>query len=129
MKKFKSKYWQVNLPDDWSSESDEESVILFRENGVGELQISTTELEEEGTDELLYSLAAEHLEAGADYDDVEFSAFKGITLDYEVDGEYCCEWYLMSGNLLVYATYACDANEEDKEEDVAELIMESLQIV
>ena len=49
-------------------------------------------------------------------------------LDYEIDDEYGCEWYLLAGSLFLFITYVCDAGDEEQEHDVVELILESLGV-
>ena len=128
MNKFEHQHWRINLPDDWETESDTEFDSFFHPNGYGELQISTTNYDEPVTEELLSELAIEHLEAGADPEEVAFGEFEGFSFDYEVEGEYCRELYLMYDTLMLFVTYICDAGDDDKEEDLVEFILESLMI-
>ena len=128
MNRFDHQYWRVNLPEDWESESESDLDSFFHTNGHGELQISTTNYDDPVTDELLSELASEHLESGADPEEVELGEFVGFSFDYEVDNEYCREWYLMYDTLMLFATYICDVGDNDKEEDLVEFILESLTV-
>lgn len=130
MKKFKpqSDYWQITLPDDWQVDDDDEELTFFHPDGVGELQISTIKYDTAPEGDVLLELAAEHLEAGAEPEEITLGEFDGIVLDYELEGEYGCEWYLLSGSLLLFVTYICDVSEDDQEHDVIEMILESLTV-
>ena len=128
MKQLKSSYWQVNIPEGWSVEHDPECETLLDPDGIGEVQISATMLDEQVSNDVLMGLASEHIDAGADFEEVELGDFSGITLDYEDEEGYWQEWYLMSDSLILFVTYACDPEHEGKIEDVVEMILESLKI-
>jgi len=131
MKKYQSQNWQITLPDEWRVEEDDDEddvLTLFHPDGVGELQISAVKYDAPPEAEILLELAAEHIEAGAQPEEVTLGEFDGIMLDYKLDGEYGCEWYLLSGSLLLFVTYVCDSADDEQEYDVVELILESLTI-
>lgn len=127
MKHFISEYWQVNLPDDWVGREDPDSTTLYHPEGTGELQISASKYETDISDDELLELVEEHLESGADVEEVVCGRFEGLTLDYEAEDEYWREWYLSSGPILLFVTYVCDLADEEKEGDLVEFILESLQ--
>ena len=126
--RFEHQYWRVNLPENWEADSEPDLVSFFHPDGFGELQISTTNYDEPVTEELLSDLASEHLEAGADPEEVELGEFGGFSFDYEIEGEYCREWYLMYDTLMLFVTYICNVGDDDKEEDLVEFILESLTV-
>ncbi len=128
MKKYQAQYWQITLPDDWQVEEDEEVLAIFHPDGVGELQISTVKYDQPVSGDALLEFAEEHIDAGAEPEEITLGEFDGIVLDYEIDDEYGCEWYLASGSLFLFVTYVCDAGDEEQEHDVVELILESLAI-
>ncbi len=128
MKKYQSQYWQITLPDEWQVEDENNVLILFHPDGVGELQISAIKYDTSPDGDVLLELAAEHIDAGAEPEEITLGEFDGIMLDYELDGEYGCEWYLLSGPLLLFVTYICDSADEEQEHDVIELILESLTV-
>ena len=127
MKTIKTSFWQISLPDDWQCEHDADSDVIFSPEGVGELQISTSKFDSPVTGDHLYELAEEHLDADAEEEEIEFGEFSGITFEYEMDGEFWQEWYLMSGNILLFITYACDLGDEENEIDIIEFILDSLK--
>lgn len=127
MKEYKSKFWQLDLPDAWAVDEDDEIACFYMDEGFGELQISASKLDEQVTQDTLLSMAAEHLEAGAEPEQVQCGAFSGITVYYEFEGEFWQEWYLMSGTLMLFVTYVCDLDDEGKEVDMVEVILSSLK--
>ncbi len=117
------------MPDEWQVDDEAEVLTLYHPEGVGELQISTIKFDEPLSGDALLKLAAEHIEAGAEPEEVTLGEFDGIVLEYEVDGEYGCEWYLLAGSLFLFVTYVCDCGDDEQEHDVVEFILESLTLI
>lgn len=129
MKSYRSAYWQVDLPDDWVSEQEDDSVVLYQPDHGGSIVLSAVREEQEISDEYLEDLVEEHIEAGAELEEVELGNFAGLSCCYEGEGEYWCEWYLRSDQLLLFVTYNCSLEEEGTQDDVVESILESLQVI
>jgi len=129
MRKYKTKYWSVNIPTLWDAEySDEdEADVIYDNNGVGELIISTVYDETGIVDEQLEAMAAEHLDSQTELEDVVLGDFAGIAVSYTKDAEYWCEWYLCTENVLLFASYNCAEDKAEEDEDVVESILESLE--
>ncbi|HSJ48627.1 MAG: hypothetical protein OQK27_05665 [Gammaproteobacteria bacterium] len=128
MKKHHDQLWEITLPDDWEVEADEDSVSLYHPDGPGTIQISATRQEEGIRDEDLREMAADHLEAGAELEEVELGDFDGFVLRYDTEGEYWCEWYLKAEDRLLFVTYACALEEEGEEEDLVEAVLDTLAL-
>ena len=128
MKTFKTADWQIDLPDHWQVEQQEDFLVIHDPGGTGELQISATRFDEPVSGEMLYDMAAGHLQANAEEDEVELGDFAGITLDYESGSEYWQEWYLMSGPVFLFATYGCDLVDEGSEDDIIAAMLDSLRL-
>lgn len=127
MSKYTSRYWSVVLPEDWQGESDDESDVLYAEEGYGELCISADRQDKKPDDDFLKYLAEEHISAGAQTYPVKLGDFNGFTLSYDTDEEYWIEWYLCSGNVVLFATYQCQTIEEGIEDEMVRRIMGSLR--
>ena len=129
MKKFQSTYWQIDLPEDWVLETDDDAVSLFNPDSSGTLMISTIKEDEIISDEYLEELVTEHLDAGADLQEVECGEFDGVSCCYEADEGYWCEWFLRHGTIMLFVTYDCALDDEGKEDDMVDSMLESLSIV
>lgn len=128
MKSFSQDNWKITLPDDWVAEDEVDYVSLYHPDGVGDLLISTFEHEHAVTDDDLEEFAADHIDSEVESEDVECGDFTGFSFCYEVENEYLCEWYLKSDNLMLFVTYSCALEDEDKsEEDIVDTILDSLQ--
>ncbi len=129
MNTFGDHLWQVNLPDGWVAEQEAESALLYHPDGPGTLQISAVPHGDTVTAADLRAIAAEHLDAGAQTEDVGLGSFSGFTLSYGLDDEFWREWYLHHGKTLLFATYNCDLDDEGKEDEIVELILNTLHTV
>jgi hypothetical protein len=128
MKTFVDEFWSLGIPDEWITERYPECVGLHQPEGIGELQISASRQERTVTLSDLRAVAAEHIEAGAITHSVKLGDFDGLSFSYDVDDEYWSEWYLKAGPILLFATYSCAAEDEGKEDEVVEAVLETLRI-
>jgi len=127
MNTFGNHLWQVNLPDGWVAEQETESALLYHPDGPGTLQISAIPQNDTVTTADLRAIAVEHLEEGAQTDDVELGEFSGFSLSYGINDEFWREWYLRCGSTLLFVTYNCDLDAEGKEDDIVDLILGTLR--
>lgn len=129
MRKYKTKHWSVNIPTLWDAEFSDGSDVIYDKQGVGELVISTLYDEQGVSDEQLEAMAAEHLDSDAELEDVKLGDFSGVCVSYSKDSEYWCEWYLRTKNILLFASYNCDEDQAEEDEDVVESVLESLEVI
>ena len=129
MKTYQSNSWSISLPDAWDEEHDDEGVTLFDPQGTGALEITAVEQEDVVDDGFLEYMAAEHLEAGAEPEEVELGDFEGLELSYGDETNYWREWYLRADKLMLYITYHCPLADEGREDDEVDMILGTLQLV
>ena len=128
MKTYIDVNWQINIPDDWQAEQDPDCVSIFHDESFGILQISAEQFDDELDLETLQDFADEHIEAGAELEEIELGPFNGFTLDYSIDNEYWQEWYLMYDRLFIFITYNCQLEDESSEDDIIETILATIKI-
>ncbi|MDH5444438.1 MAG: hypothetical protein OEY52_02710 [Gammaproteobacteria bacterium] len=128
MKTYTDNFWQITIPDDWQAELDDDCTSIFHDDSFGILQISAEEFEDEVDYETLAELAEEHIDAGAELEDIQLGPFEGFTLDYSIDKEFWREWYLCYDRLFIYVTYNCLLEDESSEDDIVDTILSSLKI-
>lgn len=128
MKTYTSKLWQVYLPAEWQAEQEDDTVVLYHPEHEGSILISAIREDEAISDEYLADLIDEHIDAEAEMEQVEFGPFDGLSICYETEGDYWCEWYLRADRILLFITYNCPLDLEDAQDDVVESILESLQV-
>ena len=128
MQNYITEFWQLDLPVGWETEEEEGVVSLYDPDSSGTLVLSASNEEEDISDDYLEELLSEHIDAGADIEDVEYNDFSGVSCCYDDAEEYWCEWYLRAGPILLFITYNCPIEDEGNEEDVIESILESLAL-
>ena len=128
MQTFTDDYWQIQIPDDWTAEKDPDCVSIYHDESFGILQISAEQFDDDVTFETLQDFAEEHIEAGAELEDLDLGQFSGFTLDYSIDNEYWREWYLKYDRLFIFVTYNCQLEDESNEDDIIDTILSSLKI-
>lgn len=127
MKIYTHTHYNINLPDGWTVENEADYTSFYLPDGIGDLIISSFEREQEVTDDDLEEFAADHIDSDVDSEEVEYGEFTGFSFCYDIDEEYLCEWYLKSGNLMLFITYSCALEDEDNsEEDIVESMLDSL---
>ena len=128
MPEFITEWWRCNIPDDWKSDDSEGCATFTSKNGFGALQISAFKKEDrEVTDEDLRDFASDHVNAGANLSSVSFGDFIGLYVAYSVeDQEFWCEYWLRSGQVMIYVTYNCLLSEKENELSTIEDILDSL---
>jgi hypothetical protein len=129
MQNYKSEQWQLDLPDHWQIEQIDDAVSFYDPDSSGTLLVSTIVEEEPISDDYLEEMVAEHLENGADLHEIEFGQFDGVTCCYEADEGYWCEWYLRRGRIMLFITYDCALEDEGKEDDLIDSILETLSVI
>jgi hypothetical protein len=124
---FLSPWWSASLPSGWRGVEEPTCVTISRQPRLGILQVSAAR-KPEGvvTDQDLQDFAEEHVATGKTLVRVEYKAFSGFSIDYLKDCLFWREWWLRSGNLMIYATYNVEKDKEDIEKNDLDYILSSL---
>lgn len=129
MNEFFTHYWKLRLPEGWVVEQEEDCYSIFDEQGPGVLQISSLRQMQAITVDDLKEFARDHIDAGADMENVTLGNFNGITISYEVEDNVWREWYLKAGRLFLFITYHCPLANEGEEDDSVEAVLDSMQLL
>ncbi len=127
-KEYKSSWWVIELPSDWSAEEEEDCVTLTAERGVGALQISAHRRDDESvTDEDLNDLAEDELVDSVAPQTVSYGGFSGISISYAEGERFWRKLWLRSGSLLLYVTYNCGSKDQAAEVESVNRVLSSLK--
>lgn len=127
VKEFQTDLWTAQIPDDWDGEEDEEGVLLYNPDGVGELQITVSEKEDGLVDEEdLEYFAADLLGDGMPQRIVRVGELQGLYFEYEEEDAWWREWYLAYDELFFYVTYNCDLVDKHSEDATVQDILKSV---
>ena len=129
MKPFRTDWWTIEVPIDWTANQDPECATFLASPPIGALQISAAKKDNGlATDDDLRDFAGKHIEAGRALQHVHHGTFAGFAVEHVTQGRYWKEWWLRADNLMVFATYNCDEAQKGLEDSVAEVILSSLRL-
>ncbi len=81
-----------------------------------------------GDDDDLKSLAAHHVEQGAQLHRVRYGEFSGFYVHYQAEENLWYEWWLRAGLVALHASYYCGLDDRSKEEASIAWILGSLRL-
>ena len=127
MNEFHTDLWKAQIPDGWVGEEDEDGVLLYHPDGVGEVQVTVSEKEDGLVDEEdLEYFAADLLEDDLENRIVRVGEFQGLLFEYEEEDSWWREWYLAYDELFFYVTYNCDLADKHVEDHAVQDILKSI---
>jgi len=123
--------WHAELPEGWTAEEEDESLLLFHPEGPGTLQVTCSEMEDGlvDDDDLRY-FAEELIDDG--HEPLPFSVgplhgFKFEYQDADTD-EWVLEWYLAADDLFFFITYSCPRPARGAEDPAVDSILRTLEL-
>lgn len=131
MQEIESDWWFIDLPDQWFSEQDDDSILIFDEDELGCICLSTLEPEagaKAGAEALtaLIDSVGHSLNAGKPC--VVGEDWRGWEFETVEDGDYIREWYLHGPNHLLLITYSCAEDDRDMDRSAVEEILDTLRV-
>jgi hypothetical protein len=105
---IETQWWTMLLPPEWSAEEDGDDILISDIDGVGVLEVSCIKKESGDITEIdLTQFTSEPSKVAAKEASIETDFFQGSYFEYAEDGEWCRDWFLVSGDLLIIAGYTC----------------------
>lgn len=132
MREVESDWWHIALPEEWESEQEDDSILIYDEDELGCISLSTLQSESDGgeaseTDLLaliqqlgMKVTAGQRCQVGEDY--------SGWVFEVVEDGDYIREWYLLGGGHLLLASYSCAEDDREMDKSVVDQILDTLMI-
>lgn len=126
----KANWWSVLVPDEWQVSEDDVCATLCPGSELGTLQISAARNNlSDVTTEDLEEFARDRESLGCRLIDAKYSAFLGISTEYDREGRHCIEWWLRSGRLVLNVTFIVGLGEKATARSEVESILDSLRPV
>jgi len=110
---YESLWWKAKVPEDWDTDEDD-VCVTFRPQGLS-AAIQVSAVIKEGTpvtDADLREFAGQRI-AYRRPKTIKTAKFGGIHIAYFDNGNFWREWWLRSGNLMLYVTYNIERNLKD----------------
>lgn len=124
---FASVWWSVELPPGWKGSPDSRCVTFRSNPPLGALQVSSARKDRAITDQDLKEFMNEATTSETEIK-INFGPFSGFSVQYTKEGLFWQEWWLRSGQVMVYATYNVVQNVKQSELEDVEKILRSLAI-
>ncbi|MDF1628236.1 MAG: hypothetical protein P1U78_00450 [Alcanivoracaceae bacterium] len=120
--------WSIDLPDGWEGHDDGDTSVFTDPDGVGVLQITAMESDDDISEQDLKTFAGEPPKKAVK-ENFRNKHFRGFSIALQTDGEYRHNWYLAANKLAVVVSYVC--NEEDRSIEMAQVkeIVRSLELI
>ena len=126
MNSIQTDFWALPLPEEWSAEVDEETVIIQDSDGVSTLELSIIELDGESVSpQDLQDLAGELIPAGVPGSDVTLGDWVGQLYEY-VDEDYCRDWLVASDIRVLLISYTCALDDKGMDDAAVNEILAEL---
>lgn len=120
-------WWLLDLPEEWSAEQDEETVVISDEDGVGALEITMLEYEDDSPMEVK-QLAKQLMPDDVAGQAAELGDFAGLYFQYQDEGDAVREWIVQRDARTLLVSYSCDADDAGMDDAVIDEILETLSL-
>jgi hypothetical protein len=129
MNMIETDWWEMGLPDEWDAEQDDETILVMDEDGVGTIELSVLEKDEELTAVdwagLLNDLAPPDsvptLTKLADCE-ARYVSF--------IDDEDAVRLWLVNGpEIVLVVSYVCDVSDRGMDDSAVDEILSTLEFV
>jgi len=109
MKLIETPFWSLPLSDEWQTETDEDTIIVFDQDGVGSLEFTVLEFDdgEPGTQDLEV-LATQIVPDGIASTAAQCGVWRGLRFEYVMDEDFCRDWLLLRQHKVLLVSYTCD---------------------
>lgn len=125
---FISDWWTIELEGGWFAEREGECTNIWREDGVGALQISAYRHETEPVPETdLAEFIGNEIPTNIAQQKTKAGEFSGLRVDYIEEGKFWRKLWVTKGSLLVFVTYNCGAEDQTIERTSVEKMLRSLK--
>lgn len=130
MQEIESDWWYIGLPEQWHSEQDEDSILIFDEDELGCISLSTLEAESgqvAGESALLALLKQLDYSAKQGQKVSVGECWQGLEFENEEEGDYFREWFLYGNGQLLIISYSCAEEDRDMDRAAVNEILSTLR--
>lgn len=130
MREVESDFWFIALPEQWHSEQEDDSILIYDEDELGciclsNLQSEDGQVDQHGLESLIQEMGHK-LKAGSVVELGE--GWRGWEFSGEEEGDFIREWYLMGQDHLLLITYSCAVEDKEMDRSAVDEILDSLRL-
>jgi hypothetical protein len=120
-------WWLLDLPEEWTAEQDDETVVITDEDGVGALEITMLEYEDDSPMEV-NALARQLMPDDVPGQPVTLGDFSGLGFQYVDEGDAVREWIVQRDQRTLLVSYSCDVDDAGMDDSIIDEILETLSL-
>lgn len=129
MNVLETQWWSLVVPPEWWAESEEDSILVGDQDGVGCIEISTLHKEEgEFEPQTLQEIASAEAEQVVPWRDVTLGEFDGVQSQFLEDETAIREWYVANGSMMLFITYSCEEENGGMDDAAVDEILDTLLV-
>jgi hypothetical protein len=120
-------WWLLDLPEEWQAEQDDETIVITDEDGVGVLEITSLEADDDGQHVDLKSLAEQLVPEGLAGSAARLGDFEGLYFQYQEEGDAVREWVLQCDDRVLIVSYSCDIDDAGMDDSFVDEVLDTLE--
>ena len=120
-------WWLLDLPEEWQAEQDDETIVITDEDGVGVLEITSLEPDDDGRRVDLQALAKQLVPEGLAGSAARLGDFDGLYFQYQEEGDAVREWLLQCDNRVLLVSYSCDIDNAGMDDAFVDEVLDTLE--
>ncbi len=120
-------WWTMALAPEWWAEMEEDTVLVGDEDGVGWLEFNTV-IKEDGdfAPREVEAIARDESPDVGDWRPVNRGDFSGLVASFAEEDAAVREWYLASGQVLLFISYSCDSDNRGMDDAAVDALLDTL---
>jgi hypothetical protein len=128
MKLLETPWWSLPITDEWQTETDDDTIIISDQDGVGSIEFTVLEFDEgDVTAEDLQHVAGNIIPAGYEGAAAECGAWQGLCFEYVDNDFFCRDWLLQCRQKILLVSYTCDLEDRGLDDAAVDQMLGDLR--
>ena len=130
MRIVETDWWTIAIPDEWTAEQDEESILIADDDELGCISLTTVPLNDgwADLDKLRKFVASIDIDV-SQAETCQLAELDALYLEGEEEGEFFREWYVCADQQVLMICYSCDPEDQHFDRSTVDEILDSLVLV
>lgn len=127
MHTIETDWWLLDLPEEWQAEQDDETIVITDDDGVGVLEITSLEQDEDMPATDLKALAKQLLPDNGPGSAARIGDFEGLYFQYQEEGDAVREWLVQCDGHVLLVSYSCDIDDAGMDDSFVDEVLDTLE--
>jgi hypothetical protein len=129
MNMIETDWWEMGLPDEWDAEQDDETILVMDEDGVGAIELSVLEKDEELTAVDWAELLSDLAPADCVPTITKLAECEARYVSFIDDEDAVRLWLVNGPDIVLVISYVCDASDRGMDDSAVDEILSTLAFV